>query len=171
MQIFLIIILIIFIAWGISQIYFVAVRGRAPWFPSPNSTRRIAVENITLDPGQVFAELGAGSGVLARKLAKKYPTNQIYAYEISYIPFILGSLLSGRYKNLNFISGDIIKADLSMVDTFYTFTNPGNMAELSIKLTRHPRPALLYAYVFHLPNHEIIKTIPTNNHNIYLYKI
>jgi len=171
MNIILLIALLAFIVWGLTQIWFVSVKGRAPWIPSPKQVRLALVDSITLDPGQTFAELGAGSGLVARKLAKKFPTNQIYAYEISYLPFVIGTLMSGHYPNLNFIRGDIIKADLSMVDSFYIFTNKQTMDNLAAKLRKHPKPALLYGYSTQLPNFEILKTIKTAYHPIYVYKI
>ena len=171
MQTILIIIILVTILYFLTQLYHYKFRNRALWFPSPQSTRQTILDHLELQPGQIFAELGAGTGTLARLLAKKYPTNQIYAYEISYLPFLIGSLLAGRYPNLNFISGDIIKADLNMVDYFFVFTNDDSMQQLANKLKKHPKAATLYTHRYQLPNHDIHQTISTSKQPIYIYKL
>jgi SAM-dependent methyltransferase len=171
MQLSLLIILSLFTLWLISQFYHCLIHRRAPWFPSPISVRKNLLQSIELHSGQVFAELGAGTGKLARQLAKKYPTNQIYAYEISYLPFFIGSLLASRYPNLNFIRGDITKADLSMVDTFYVFTGSSSMKDLATKLSKHPKPATLYSYLFRLPDKPIHSTLEVGLQPIYVYQL
>jgi hypothetical protein len=171
MQITITIIILVTTLYFLTQLYHYKFQNRALWFPSPPHIRQAIINHLELQPGQIFAELGAGTGTLSRLLAQKYPTNQIYAYEISYPPFLLGSLLAGRHPNLNFISGNLIKADLNMVDYFFVFTNDESMAQLATKLQKHPKAATLYSYRFQLPNHQASQIITTTKHPIYIYQL
>lgn len=157
--------------WILTQFYYYRFHHRAPWLASPQSVRDKFLSHLELRPGQIFAELGAGSGSLARQLAQRYPTNQIYAYEISYLPFLIGSLLSSHYPNLNFIRGDIAKADLRMIDLCFVYTTVPCLINLATKLTKsHTKPVLVYSYRHQLPHHQPQTILPVNKNSIYLYK-
>lgn len=166
-----IIILSLIAFWINSQLYHHYFHQRSPWLSSPQSVRQSLLNNLNLQSGQIFAELGAGSGSLARQIAKRYPTNQIYAYEISYLPFLIGSLLAGRQPNLSFIRGDINKADLQLVDTFFIYTNRESLQTIYTKLSKYHKNQLLYSYKHQLTNQSAHQVLEAGKDSIYLYKL
>jgi len=77
----------------------------------------------SLQEGQVFYELGSGSGGLAWYVAKKNPHVKVVGIEISPLLHWYAKIKNtlNRQANLSFVRGNVLKKDLSEADVLYTF--------------------------------------------------
>ena|GEM_PF-1690139 len=171
MTIFLIIILSAFIIWNITQLWQINIKGRTPWFPTPSKASDIICDRIKLLPGETFAEIGAGSGRISMEIARRHPDNQIYAYEIAYVPFTIGWLNALKYPNVHFIRADFRDVDLNGINYFYSFLNKAGTAALVQTLDQLQKPAKLYSLAFRDTKHQLLETIPAGRQFIYLYQL
>lgn len=111
--------------------------------------------------GDIY-ELGAGWGNLAFSLAKRYPQNQIVAYELSPVPYLVCVLRKklGGTKNLILKREDFLKADLSQAKWAVVYLYPGAMLKLSQKLTAGTG---VVSNTFFLPGRKASRTIKLND--------
>lgn len=165
-------VLLLAIGSGLIHNFNVLFRHQAPFIPSRRGALKTIVSAIDLSDGQVFFELGAGSAPLLRRLAKKYPRVNFVGIEYSFIPWLIGTLLSLPYRNIKILKQNFWRADLSQADFIYCFLNVRVMAELEDKFkTGCKNGATIISYIFRLPHIEPIKILNFGQKKIYFYKI
>ncbi len=162
----------IIIASGSRQVYNILVRGHAPFIFSRRRVLTAVINNLVLQSGEVFYELGAGAAPLTRRLAKLYGDNKFVAVEYALLPYLLGRLLTLGRKNLTWRQADFYKIDLSAADYFYCFLNVGAMKLLEAKLLAEAKPAAtVISYVFVLPHCQSVKTLSVGQEKIHFYQL
>ena len=130
----------------VSIIYYTLKLGISPM----PTTRKARSAILSLLPSKVqgeVVELGSGWGGMALELARKYPSCQVTAYELSWVPFLF-SQLRGRPSNLEWRRQDFLKADLSSVKLVVVYLYPGAMQKLASLL---PPDAIIISNTFALP--------------------
>ena len=163
---------LVIIASGSRQVYNILVRGHAPFIFSRRRVLQAIVNNLVLQPGEIFYELGAGTAPLIRRLAKRYTANKFVAVEYALLPYLLGRLLTLGRKNITWRQADFYKIDLSAADYFYCFLNVGAMQLLEAKLLAEAKPAAtVISYVFVLPHCQSIKTLSVGQEKIHFYQL
>lgn len=167
-----ILILAILILVGGCRQLFKILRGDAPFVLSRHRVIKLIADNIELQSGQIFYELGAGSAPLLRRLAKKYPQNSFVGLEYLPLPYLAGRLACLPYKQIKIKRADFYTSDLSQADYLYCFLNVRAMIELENKLLNNCKNnAIVISYIFKLPNCQPYKTIDCHQEKIYFYKI
>lgn len=131
--------------------------------PMP-TTKKVRRSLLSMMPDEIegtIYELGSGFGVLALRLALKYPKANIVAFEKAIIPFTSSWIVSLFVQNLTVHYKDFFQVDLSKADYLISYLFPGAMKRLAqIKIKGH-----LYSHTFRLPGHTPL-TI-TNTHDLY----
>jgi hypothetical protein len=168
----IIVVLLLVMGSGLIHNFNVLFRHQAPFIPSrPRALKKI-VEEINLQDGQVFFELGAGSAPLLRRLARRYPNVKFIGIENSLIPWSIGILLALPYRNIKIIKQNFWQTDLSQADFIYCFLNVRVMRELENKFKTNCKPgATIISYIFKLPNTEPVKILAIGQAKIYFYTI
>ena len=126
--------------------------------PQP-STRKARNALLDLAPKEIsgsIAELGSGWGGLAFALAKRYPQTQVYAYELSFVPYLFSRLrlkLQGP-KNLHFVRQDFLSVDLHQTSLLVTYLFPGGMDHIAEQLVpKLQQETILLSNTFALPGY------------------
>ncbi len=104
--------------------------------PTPTS-RKVGKSIIDILPfikeDQRIYELGSGWGTMSFALATHYPQCEIYAFEISPIPYFFSKLLNGR-KNILYARKDFLSVPLRQASLIFCYLYPGAMESLKEKL-------------------------------------
>ncbi|MEE2785834.1 MAG: class I SAM-dependent methyltransferase [Myxococcota bacterium] len=124
--------------------------------PMPSS-RRAMDAMLALAPEQVSGsvyELGSGWGLLAIKLAQRYPDAKVIGIEFSWAPYLVskcvGYLMGG--KNLTFQRADFRDVPLSSPALVVCYLYPEGMAQLSpILAGKLPSGSMVISNTFRLP--------------------
>lgn len=106
--------------------------------PTPSSPVVKNIFNSSLSFQGDILELGCGFGGMAIFLAKRYPQKKIWAYEISWIPYVIAKLRSFFVPNLivrreNFLTFSHVHAGL-----IYCYLSRRGMRELKEKWEKTP---------------------------------
>lgn len=109
----------------------------------------------------VIYELGSGFGVLAVKIARKYPKAEVVAFEKAIIPFLCSRFLALFVKNLTVRYKDFFEVDLTQADYLITYLFPGAMKRLAHMRMRGD----LYSHTFRLPGFTPDSTV--HSHDLY----
>lgn len=147
--------LLLFLSALISIVYSTIRLGISPlptWGKTKYELLRLLPASIK---GDIY-ELGSGWGNLILPLSKKYPNNQIIAYEYSLIPFLISKLIIYLLgiKNIQLLKEDFLKADLSNAALIITYLCPPLMQKLSQKIEKK---TLVISNTFALPNRKATK--------------
>ena len=125
--------------------------------PMPSSRQAMdAVMGLIPDnfSGQVY-ELGSGWGQLAIRIAKKHPHARVTGLELSPLPHFFSKVWSHRngLGNLEFVSADFTRLDLSDGDLVVCYLYPKAMTGLAQQLgTQLSAHAIIISNTFRLPN-------------------
>lgn len=131
----------------------------APWLERPEreSEEHLSelVRQLKLKPGQVVADIGAGSGVITMMIAQEVgPTGKVYAVDIQQEMLdLLGDKLKNRdIRNIELVLGTAMSPKLSpdsldlaiMVDVYHEFEFP---YEMMLELSKAMKPGGRIAFV------------------------
>ncbi|MBN1325887.1 class I SAM-dependent methyltransferase [Candidatus Falkowbacteria bacterium] len=146
---FVIVLILFLILWTVA----IAGLSFAPWVPSKKHDFERIFKLANLKPGEIFYDLGCGTGKVVIYAHKKFKAKSI-GLEIA-LPFycickckqIFNPGVNFKYKNL-------YKEDLSRADVIYFFGTPKTINEkLKAKLEREVKKgARIISYVFAINN-------------------
>ncbi|MFH1891046.1 MAG: SAM-dependent methyltransferase [Candidatus Kuenenbacteria bacterium] len=148
----------------------------APWVPTRKRDLKRIFELTGLKPGQIFYDLGCGTGGVVFYGARKYKlrTRGIELGLPLYIVCVLKKIFSGT-KRTEFIWGNFFKTDFSDADAVYLFGIPMSLkSKLKERLKKELRPGTkVVSYVFPIKGWQAVKVDEGGKEqvNIYLYEI
>lgn len=122
-------------------------------------------------------DLGSGWGNFVIRIAKRHPKKTVVGYELSYLPWLISSLLKKLLglKNLTLHRQDFYQADLSSASILVCYLFPQAMNKISDKLHLEQASVnFLISNNFALPAWQPYKTIQIDDFYkspVYLYKI
>ena len=103
-------------------------------------------------------ELGCGWGGIACYLAKKYPENQVIAYENSYIPWLFSSVRAFLSKtvNLKIVKADFYKVPFNDAGLVYCYLHTKAMKRLNPKFNAElPSHSIVISHTFSIPGWRV----------------
>ncbi len=125
------------------EISFVMGHLAADWLNRPGRIQEEmpdeVVENMNLEPDQVVADIGAGSGYFSFRIAEKVPDGEVLAVDIQQemLDLIERQKAEGRGGNIRTVLGEIDDPRLPensidaaiMVDAYHEFSHPFEMID------------------------------------------
>ena len=143
------ILLIVFLGILIYS-FVVGVIFGAPYLPTLQTQRRIALEMLDLKPGQTLYDLGCGDGRMLKSAAKA-GLNAV-GYELSPILYIIARLVNWRYrKQVKVILGNYWQADWHPADGIFVFLMDRYMGRFEKKVKALGKPIKVASYTFRVP--------------------
>lgn len=144
MLLFLVAAIIVLVAFAISGPL------GAPWVPARKKDVEGIMNDIKLQKGQTYIELGCGDGRLVAAAARQGAI--AIGYEINPILYIVATLRNVRNPSAHVRFGNFWKKDLSSATVVMAFLMPKFMLRLESKVNTELKPsAKLICYVFPLP--------------------
>ena len=155
----------------------IAGKSFAPWVPTWKKDLPRIFKLAALKPGEIFYELGCGSGKVTFYAYKNFKIKAI-GIELAiplYFYCRLKRLLVKNNNQLVFLNKNLFKVDLSKADAVYFFGMPNSIKnKLKQKLTKELKPgARVISYVFPIPGWQpkIIDKPNKKDIAIYLYEM
>jgi precorrin-6B methylase 2 len=145
----------------------------APFYPASDSTIRAALKAADLRPGDVFYDLGAGTGNALLIAGKEFGARTA-GFEISPIIYWIGKInLALHRSHASLIKKDLFKADLHNADVIFCFLAIRTMQKMEDKIKTEAKPgARIIVYAFPLPTLMPEKTIIIHGQwKIFFYRI
>lgn len=149
-------IVILVLAYG-----FVILFG-APFLPTMKKQRIAALDLLDLKPGQVFVDLGSGSGSLLVLAAER--GFRAVGYEINPILWLYSRLRTRRYgRQVSIKLSSFWRADLSRADGVFVFLITHHMERLNLFLNQQTalrlrsgqkKPLRLVSHAFEIPGQK-----------------
>ena len=165
--------LFIFIC-GFSLIF--SVLSFAPWVPSRGRDLKRIFKLADLKPGQIFYDLGCGSGQVVIYAANNFKAKAI-GLEIS-LPFYLICRLRqalNKQSDIEFKFKNLYKENLALADAVYFFGIPHALnKKFCLKLKQELKPGtkiISYSFKLHDWAPKIIDKPSEKNLPIYLYEM
>ena len=162
---------------AIALVLVYTLRTGAPPMPSSRKVREAALDMLAGESPERIADLGAGWGGLAVRMAERWPEARVTAFELSPLPawwMKLRAAIAGGPDNLAIRRENFLDADLDSFDCVTCFLNREVMTALAEKLRRdHPHVALLGIY-FELPGFKPVAARQCDDMHrtmLFLYRI
>jgi hypothetical protein len=147
--------------------------------PMPTS-RRVRMDLTDLLPvsfeGKIF-ELGSGFGHLAILLSKKFSTREVFAFELSYVPYTFSLLWKKALHRNNLViqRKDFFEVSLKEAGLVTCYLFPKAMERLKEKLLQElPKGSYVLSHTFAIRGWTPLRTIESadlGRTKIYLYRI
>ena len=128
----------------------------APYLPTLNEQRQIALDMLQLKPGQTLYDLGCGDGRMLRSAAQ-LGLNAV-GYELSPILYVIARVVNWRYrKQVKVILGNYWSADWAQADGIFVFLMDRYMGRFDKKVSALNKPIKVASYTFKVPGKKPIK--------------
>jgi hypothetical protein len=172
---FLILVAVLFLSGTVAVFasMYIARKSAAPFFPSPKKIMRQAMQEMSLKKGEVFYDLGAGTGTSIIVADKEFGAKATGS-EINLLPyliaqskiFFLRSRATMKFENL-------FAQNISDADVIFCFLTERTMKKLEPKFARELKPGTRIAcYTFPLPTMKPERIIPIHGEwKIYIYRM
>jgi len=147
----------------------------APWVPARKRDMERIFKLAELEKGQIFYDLGCGTGRLVGEAAKRGA--RAIGLEFNPALFFLCQLRKIFSKNrhqMNFKLVNLYRENLSAADVIYFFGMPSTMVRIKEKLEKELKnEARVVSYSFTIPGWKIIETSKPSKRDlpIHLYSI
>ena len=156
------------------QFFNILIRHHPPLISTPAIVRQRIMQEISLQPHEVFYELGSGKALLLNELAKLYPDNSFAGIDYALVPYAL-SLLKRLTSNNAVIlrRQNCLKTDIRKASYIYCYLNIHLMDALAEKFQREcTKGTIIISYIFILPNFQLFKSVKVEGYGtIYFYRI
>lgn len=162
----LLIIVLVILLWQASNI--ISIFFGSPFVGTRRDVVKKALELTDLKKGEVFYELGCGTGEVLIE-AQKYNVKAM-GFEISPFYFLMAKLRTWKYKNIEVRFQDICHVNLQKSDVVYCYLLPGFLKKLTPKFKKElKKSARLASIGFPVPGLNHGKIIIVNNRKIFIY--
>lgn len=136
----------------------------APWVPAYQRDVDAILDDLKLQPGQTFVELGCGDGRLVAAAAARGVT--AIGYEINPLMWAIAVWRCRKQHNARIRLANLWQADLSDADAVMAFLMPKFMERIETGVLPRLKPgARLLTYVFALPTSQ--PTVARHHWNVY----
>lgn len=151
----------------------IARKSAAPYFPSSAETVRLALRTAGLKSGEIFYDLGAGTGQAVVIADKEFGAHAVGS-EISLLPYLVAKLrifFSGSKATVIF--KDLFTQDTREADVVFCFLADRVLGRVADKLKRELKPgARIVSYAFTFPGMTPEKVVAVHGAwKLYLYRI
>ena len=160
--------------YGLSMIFSSAMG--APYVPTKNKLAREILKEIKFRKNGLFVELGSGDGRIVRAAVKKYPIKGM-AVDINGLLIIWSKFLSkldGTYSQIDFVTKNILKIDLTKADYIYLFLFPALIEKLIPKFDHElKKGVIIISHGFPVIEYKskLIKKVNRSSFPTYYYRI
>lgn len=146
-----------------------------PAVPTPKKIIKEVFKEISLKKGDIFIDLGSGTGRVLRIAGKKYGVKGL-GVEIN--PFLVwwsrfSAYLTGL-KNIEFKKENFFKTDLSKADVIFMYLLPKYLPKMAGKIKKECKPGILIvSQRFFVDGWEkyLVKKIERKHNSTYIYRI
>jgi SAM-dependent methyltransferase len=137
-----------------------AQKSGAPFYSTSKDAIRAALKEVKLQPGEIFYDLGAGTGK-ALLIGEKEFGARATGFEISIIFFCIAKInLFLHHSRVALVQKNFFYQDLRDADVVFCFLFPPTMQRMENKLKAELKPgARVIVYAFPLPTTSPTKTI------------
>jgi SAM-dependent methyltransferase len=154
--------------WQLSN--FISVIFGSPFVSAEKQTSQKAIKILNLKKGEVFYELGCGSGQVLLE-ANKYGVEAV-GFEISPFYFALSTLRTLFCPRIKIYCRDIRKVDFSRADAMYCYLLPNFLEALAPKFKKElSNKARLVSVGFAVNGLKNKKTFKIGKHKFYYYSL
>lgn len=150
-----------------------ARRSAAPFFPSSKNVMRRAMKEADLKSGELFYDLGAGTGTSLIIADKEFGARAV-GFEINILPYCIAKIkIFFRRSTAKIFFRSLFNENLRNADVVFCFLLPRTMEKLYPKFKAELKPgARLVAYTFPPPAMTPAKTIVIDGDwKLFVYKI
>lgn len=131
----------------VALIFMVTSISGAPWVPARAFDIEKLLDDVKLQPGEVFYELGCGDGRLVKAAAQRGAT--AVGYELNPFLWAIAWLRCMGTKGADVRLGDLWRVDLGEADVVMAFLVPRTMPRLDRKAAAELKSsARLVSYIF-----------------------
>jgi SAM-dependent methyltransferase len=129
-----------------------AQKSAAPFFPTPKSAIRVALRDVALGPGELFYDLGAGTGK-ALLIAEKEFGGRATGFEISVLFYFIAKInLLLHRSRATLRAKNLFDQNLHDANVVFCFLFPPVMQKIENKLKAELKPGTrVIVYAFPLP--------------------
>ena len=155
-----------------ASVYF-SRRSGAPYYPTKKSVIRQALAEAGLKPGEIFYDLGAGTGKTLLIAEKEFGARAT-GFEISTIFFVIGKInLFIHASHATLIKKNLFDADFKNADVIFCFLAIRTMQRMEDKIKTGLKPGTrVIVYAFPLPTMTPMKTIAIHGQwKMFVYNI
>ncbi len=176
MMILLLVLLCCTAVAGVSVIITTKHLGIPPMPSSRAAREQVLVFLGRYHQGKVIQELGSGWGGLTRKIAMKFPDQDVLGVEASFLPCLfskLSAFLSGP-GNLSYIRANFLKTSLSPGRSYVCYLSTALMETLQERLSEKLHPGfVIISMVFAFSGREPLDEVLVDevfHDKIYVYR-
>lgn len=153
----------------------IARKSAAPFFPSTKRALRLALKEADLTSGEIFYDLGAGTGTSLVIANKEFGARAIGS-EISILPYLIAKLriFFSRARGASVRFEDLFTQDIHDADVVFCFLAERVLPRITKKLQRELRPGTrIISNAFAFPDMKPTRIITPkrNGWKLYLYAI
>jgi precorrin-6B methylase 2 len=162
----------IFVITIFASIYLSRKSG-APYYPTAKSAIRNALAAAELRPGEIFYDLGAGTGKTLLIAEKEFGARAT-GFEISTIFYCIGKInLFIHRSHAQLVKKNLFDADLKSADVIFCFLAIRTMQKMEDKIKAELKPGTrVIVYAFPFPTMTPIKTITVHSQwKMFIYRI
>lgn len=171
----ILLILILFLAslglYMSLQAFYWLVTG-VPFVKSRKKIINFLIEEIKIEPGKIFYDLGCGDGKVIFHLAKNNPQAKFIGYELNPSLVWLAKIFR-KLPNVQYQRGDFYKVDIKNADYVFLFLFPELMDKLLPKLEKELKPgAVVISNSFKFSKKQSFQSIesPIALESLYFYQ-
>lgn len=172
-QIILLLVVIIYCIFYVSQSYNIIFKGNAPFISTDNKSLKQIINEIEVKENSIIYELGCGRAKFLRILEKNHSKLELVGIENLFSLYILDKILFFLLKSkIKFFHQDLFKTNLNKADIIYCWLFDTTMKRLGEKIISECRPGTqIISRSFSISQLTPTKTITIRNKQVYFYKL